>query len=340
MKLCVFAYSRKGCETARRVLSAIGQGQECRAFTMEKFGEAGFEPIGKPSKDFYGPLFHWAQAMVFVGACGIAVREIAPHVRDKRSDPAVLSVDELGQFVIPLLSGHIGGANELAAELAQKLGATPVITTATDINHKFSVDAWAARHGFAIDNMHAAKSISAAILERPVPLCSDFALVGALPRGVISGDSGDLGICLSWEQKKPFGESLLLVPRVLHLGIGCRRGTGAEDIEKAVKQVLAEHRIHKKALKTVASIDLKQNEEGLLEFCRRWELPVRFYTAQELQQAEGDFSPSDFVRSVTGVDNVCERAALLGAEKIIVKKTVSNGVTVAVAEEHLEVRFE
>lgn len=338
MKVAVFAYSRQGCRTARKVMAHFA-GHEVRAYTMERFGEAGFDHIRRPSKPFYEPIFHWADAMVFVGAVGIAVREVAPFVRDKRTDPAVVSMDELATYVVPLLSGHIGGANDLAKELAQVVGGTPVITTATDINHKFSVDAWAARHGLAITNMHEAKMVSAHILENPVPLVSRYPIVTELPAGVVAGDAGDIGICISVFREKPFDHTLLLVPPVLRLGIGCRRGTPAEAIAEAVDLVLKEHNIHPKAVKQAASIDLKADEEGLLAFCRQRELPVMFHSAETLQALEGDFTPSELVKQVTGVDNVCERAAMVGADRLLVKKTAHNGVTVAVAEEKWEVRF-
>lgn len=339
MKATVFAYSRQGCRTARQVMEYFGD-DEVRAYTMERFSEEGFGVIGKPSKSFYGELFAWADAMVFVGSCGIAVREIAPHVHDKRTDPAVISIDELGKFVIPLLSGHIGGANELALKLAKHLDSVPVITTATDINRKFSVDAWAARQGFVIGSMQMAKTVSASILERPVCLTSDFPVVTDLPSGVIAGESGDIGICISCEKKDPFEQTLRLIPKILHLGIGCRRGTECGVIREAVEAVFAEYGIDRRAVKCVASIDLKANEQGLLEFCRENEWPVFFYNSDELWAVNGEFTPSAFVKSVTGVDNVCERSALIGAERVIVRKTVRNGVTVAVAEEKLEVRFE
>ncbi len=339
MKVAVFAYSRQGCKIARRVREHFS-GEELRAYTMERFQEPGFEPIQRPSGPFYGPLFAWADAMVFVGACGIAVREIAPHVRSKLTDPAVVSIDELGRFVIPLLSGHIGGANELAKEIAGALAATPVLTTATDINEKLSVDAWAARQGLALTDLQAAKAVSAAILEGPVPLMSDFPIVTALPGGVVMGESGAVGICISCEKKKPFDKTLLLTPPVLHLGIGCRRGTSAEAIREAVEQVLNERGLHRKAVKCVCSIDLKADEAGLLGFCEENQWPVRFYTADALRAVPGDFTPSERVLRVTGVDNVCERSAMLGAEKLLVRKTIHHGVTIAVAAEHWEVRFE
>ena len=338
MKLALFCYSRRGRDTAQRVLTLFPD-WEVRKFAPERYAEEGFEALQRPPRPFYGELFPWADAMVFVGACGIAVREIAPHVRNKATDPAVVSIDELGQFVIPLLSGHIGGANALARRLAKALGATAVVTTATDINGRFSVDDWAARNGWAISSLAAAKDYSAAILERDLPLVSDFPISGELPEGTYIGDTGDLGLLLSWYDRSPFTRTLRLIPRTLHLGLGCRRGTPAEAIRAAVNGVLEREGIDPRAIKCAASIDLKQDEEGLLAFCAERKLPVEFHTAEALRALPGDFTPSELVRKVTGVDNVCERAALMGAETILVRKQAAGGVTVALAAEKTEVRF-
>ncbi len=338
MNVAVFAYSRTGCETARRAIACFPDAV-CRAYTMERFLAEGFLALQKPSEPFYGECFAWADALIFVGACGIAVREIAPHVRSKVADPAVLCLDERASFVIPLLSGHIGGANALAAQLAAQLGAVPVITTATDVNRRFSVDAWAAEQGFAISDMKTAKAISAAILEKDVGICSDFPVVTDYPAGTVPAESGEIGICISCRNKAPFETTLRLIPPILHLGIGCRKGIAAEAVAAAVDAVLREHGIDRRAVKCAASIDLKQEERGLLEFCERRALPIRFYPAETLREVAGEFSSSGFVESITGVDNVCERAALLGAETLLVKKTAIDGVTVAVAAETLEVRF-
>ena len=338
MKIAVFAYSRQGCKTARRAIEYFA-GHEIQAYTMARFEEPGFGSITRPSKPFYGPIFERVDAMVFVGSVGIAVREIAPHVRDKATDPAVLAIDELGEFVIPILSGHIGGANDLALELANALDATPVITTATDINKRFSVDAWAARNGYGIASLSRAKAVSAAILEQDVPLCCDYPITTTLPNGVKTGNSGEVGISISVYRDEPFVRTLRLIPKALHLGIGCRKGTPVDTIREAVDEVLKAHNIDRRAIKCAASIDLKAEESGLLAFCQEWKLPVTFYSAEELKAVPGEFTPSAFVQSITGVDNVCERAALIGAEKLIVKKTARNGVTVALAQEHWEVHF-
>lgn len=340
MRLAVFAFSRQGLRTARRVREALeGAGDVCRTFAPERLTEEDVTAVTPPLAAFMGPLFQEMDALIFVGSCGIAVRAVAPHVRDKRTDPAVVVTDELARFVIPLLSGHIGGANALAVRLAEALGATAAVTTATDVNGRWSVDAWAAENGLTISDMKAAKAVSAAILEGPVPLASDLPVAGELPPGLMRGERGELGVCVSWRRICPFDHTLGLIPRVVRLGIGCRRGVGAEAIGRLVDQVLEENGIYPAAVKQVCTIDLKKDEPGLLEFCRERGWPLEWFSAEELRQVRGDFTPSDFVRSVTGVDNVCERAALARGETLIVKKTARDGVTVAAAAEHWEVRF-
>lgn len=337
MKLTLFAYSRRGCATARRIMAVL-PGDWC-ACAPERLAEPDFTPMPKGAAALYGQRFADSDALIFVGSCGIAVREIAPWVRSKCTDPAVLCVDERGGFVIPLLSGHIGGANALARRLAAALQATAVITTATDINGRFSADAWAAENGMIIDDMAAAKAVSAAILEGDVPLKSDFPLASDLPAGTVPGERGPLGIYVTCTTARPFDRTLRLIPRCLHLGIGCRRGTESGAIAAAVDGALSQSGLDPRAVKDASSIDLKAEEPGLLAFCRSRDWPVRFYSAGELEQVPGDFTPSDFVRSVTGVDNVCERAALAGGGRLIVRKTAADGVTVAVALEETEVRF-
>ena len=143
MKIAVFAYTRAGCRTAGRVCRALPEAERC-CYAPPRLEAPGFAAL---DAGVYGEAFANMDALIFVGACGVAVRSIAPFVRDKKTDPAVLCLDERASFVIPLLSGHIGGANALAARLAGALGAAAVITTATDVNGKFAVDAWAAQNG-------------------------------------------------------------------------------------------------------------------------------------------------------------------------------------------------
>ncbi|MCF0150112.1 MAG: cobalt-precorrin 5A hydrolase [Firmicutes bacterium] len=335
MRASIFAYTKAGCALALSVAQQLPAA--CRLYAAERLAEPPFAPESQAALE---KAFAEDDLLIFVGACGIAVRKIAPYIKSKTTDPAVLCIDETGRFVIPLLSGHIGGANDYARQLAERLGATAVVTTATDRNGRFSCDAWAAKQGYVIDGMNEAKAVSAAILEEDIPLACRLPVISPLPGGLVRKDEGPVGIYIGYRDCRPFETTLRLVPRALHLGIGCRKGTGKEAIEEAVREAFQEHGLLLCAVKWAASIDLKKEEEGLLSFCKEQGLPLQFYSAEQLLQVPGDFTPSEFVQKITGVDNVCERAALLGAEQLIVKKTAKNGVTVAVAAERTEVSFE
>ena len=331
-RAAILYFTERGEATANKIEAAVRSDYEI-SLHRPRGGE----------KKVVEPLFPVVDAIIFVGACGIAVRAIAPFVKNKLSDPGVIVVDELGLQAISLLSGHIGGANELTRRIAASIGAIPVITTATDINRRFTADEWAKNNGLAIASMQAAKRFAAEILRRDVPVYSDFPIEGKLTGGLFRADQGKTGLVISCRKREIFDDPLILIPKKLHLGIGCKRGTSMEKIRAAVLQVLDETGIYMKAIAGAASIDVKQDEEGLLEFCKAWKLPVRFYSADELLAVQGDFSASAFVKSTVGVDNVCERAAVKAAgenAKLIVKKNSLDGVTVALAREEWSVCFE
>ena len=324
----ILAFSRRGMETAGRIARALEGEYETECLRPE----GNLRPLVEAR-------FPVSDALVFVGPCGIAVRAIAPFLKGKTRDPAVIVSDETGKWVISLLSGHIGGANALALRIARAIGAQPVITTATDVNKRFSVDAWATKAGLSIGSMDLAKRFSAAILERDLPLCSDFPVEGPPPAGVFWGDSGALGAAVSCLKKNPFEETLCLVPQKLHLGVGCRRGTP----RSAFEEILSALPIHPEAVCSVASIDVKRDEQGLLDFCAAHNWGARFYPAARLMALGGEFTGSDFVQKTVGVDNVCERAAMASAgpgAKLILRKTISGGVTMAAATEDWRVCFE
>ena len=261
-----------------------------------------------------GGLDGWTQehfqpgnALIFVGAVGIAVRAIAPYTKNKTADPAVVVVDEMGRFAIPLLSGHLGGANDLAGKIAAVCGAVPVITTATDLHGLFAVDQWAKRQNCAILNPKGIKKVSGALLAGGrVEICSPWPVAGEPPEGV----------------------SLRLMPRIAVLGVGCKQGTSRGALEAA----FAALPVHPASFCKVCTIDLKQNEPGLLAFCRAHDLELETFSAAQLGAVTGEFSASEFVEQVTGVDNVCERAAVLGSGgTLCLKKRAGDGVTMAVA---------
>ena len=276
---------------------------------------------------------HFAQdeALIFVGAVGIAVRAIAPHCRSKATDPAVVVVDEGGNFAVPLLSGHLGGANALARALAKACGAVPVITTATDVNGLFAVDLWAKAQNCAVLEPERIKHVSGALLAgQTVRYWSPWPVAGETPAGVKKADApeaADFALTLT-----PQGEALHLVPRIGVLGVGCRRGTTARQLEEAFAAFCAASGLSPAAVCAAASIDLKKDEPGLAAFCKAHGWPITFYPADELRAVPGQFTPSAFVASVTGVDNVCERSAVKASGgMLLLPKTAGGGVTLALA---------
>lgn len=276
---------------------------------------------------------HFAQdeALIFVGAVGIAVRAIAPYCRSKAADPAVVVVDEGGNFAVPLLSGHLGGANALARALAKACGAVPVITTATDVNGLFAVDLWAKAQNCAVLELERIKRVSGALLAgQTVRYWSQWPVAGETPAGVEKTDApeaADFALTLT-----PQGGALHLVPRIGVLGVGCRRGTTAQQLEEAFAVFCAASGLSPAAVCAAASIDLKKDEPGLAAFCKAHGWPITFYPADELRAVPGQFTPSAFVASVTGVDNVCERSAVKASGgTLLLPKTAGGGVTLALA---------
>lgn len=311
----------------------------CEGFAPERFcGGNSLKPLNNSVSEWAKAHFKTGDALVFIGAAGIAVRAAAPHLRDKQHDPAVISLDERGNYIIPLLSGHLGGANRLAREIAALTGGIAVISTATDVNGCWAPDLWASENGYAVADIAKIKHISAAVLEgKPVGFDCDFPVSGDLP--FAPDDYAKTGICISLEKREKFAQTLWLIPKCLTLGIGCRKHTAPEALEDAVLDLLTEHRFPVESIGAVATVTLKENEPAILEFCDKYRIPMRVYTAEELKAVPGEFSSSQRVLQVTGVDNVCERAAVLAGGGLIVQKTAKNGVTLAVAKQNWRVLF-
>ncbi|MDO4270840.1 MAG: cobalamin biosynthesis protein [Eubacteriales bacterium] len=333
------SFTDRGAETLARIAALLGD------MRVERYART-VDPslAGTFLSRFAQQAMCDSDLVVFVGAAGIAVRAVAPCLAGKAFDPAVLVVDEAGKFVIPLLSGHLGGANELARRLADGLGATAVITTATDGRNVFAVDSWAKAHGCAVLDPENIKYVSGALLRgETAGLRSAFPVDGRLPAQVSLDAAAESGIFIGFDRTAaPFAHTLHLAPRVVHLGVGCRRGAARETIERAVQGALQTAGVPPEAICAAASVDLKRDEAGLLLFCGARGLPLGFYAADELQKAAGDFAASDFVRETVGADNVCERAAFLssGGGQRLLGKTARDGVTVALYAENWRARFD
>jgi cobalt-precorrin 5A hydrolase len=288
-----------------------------------------------------GEIFNEYDALVFVCASGIAVRMTAPFLVSKQTDPAVIVIGEQGTHVIPVLSGHIGGANAFAELIAEKIGAEAVITTATDTGGRFSPDSFAVANDLIITDFIAAKKIAAAVLEdKKIGFKCDHSFTD-LPDDLILSDNTEYGIIVGdTTVPSPYSTALYLPPKNIVIGIGCKKGTPADNIFAAVRKAFSESGISPARICRAASIDLKADEAGLIEYCHNTGVSLVTYSADELINVEGDFTKSEFVRSVTGVDNVCERSAVLcSGGKLVIHKTALNGVTVAAAEMPVEIDF-
>lgn len=265
-------------------------------------------PVDRPDsvRAWAEEWFHKADALLFIGAAGIAVRAVAPHIVSKQSDPAVAVMDEKGQHVISLLSGHLGGANRWAATLAEKTGAKPVITTATDLNDLLAIDVWAKDNGCAIENIGAVKYVSSKALRRET-----------------------VGVMITERVMiPPFPVTLTLRPRTLVVGTGCKKGTDPEAYEQRFLEFLHRCAVSPLSVAKVAGVDIKKDEEAIVRLCTRYGWPFETFSVEALRAAEGIFSSSPFVQKTLGVDNVCERAAkLAGGQRMLMGKTAYEGIT-------------
>lgn len=340
MKVLIFAFSKQGYALMKKIEEKWKEPEivcrvKCRS--MADISEK------KSIRECVGEYYENTDAIVFIGAAGIAVRSIAPFIKHKSADPAVVVIDETGKFCISLLSGHMGGGNELAEKIACMIGAVPVITTATDRAGKFAVDDFARKNNMAVLSWDMAKKISAGILEdKKAGIISDFDIEGEMPRELFmaEGNENSFVINISYGDNEKGDNVLQLVPRVIRAGIGCRKGVTEKEIEDAVLKCFNENNIRIEALSDIASVDIKKEERGIKEFALKMGIPFVTYSAEKLKKVKGEFSQSDFVESVTGVSNVCERSAAAQGGKLISRKKVYGRVTVALAEKKERYCFE
>ena len=365
-QIAIAGFTANGCVLAQKIANEL---EGARAWAprriAEEAGLPGFNSVGTWAGEAFA---QGCDGIVFVGACGIAVRAMAPYVTSKMHDPAVVCVDEAGTWAISLLSGHVGGANDLARRIARIVGAASVVTTATDVRGVFAIDEWAARRGLVIANPQLIKCVSGALLEGGhvgVRVGRQVSLTGELPAGFVreecaggtdnagsTNDAGDI------RKPCPAGaahdsadashvlhahvrigpelprendpDTLHLITRNAVVGVGCRRDCEPATLQDSVEAALAGLGLAPEAVSTLATIDLKAAEPAVVELAAKHGWRLRTFSAQALAAQGGDFASSEFVRTHVGVDNVCERVlACCGAVRIL-NKQAHQGTTVAV----------
>lgn len=364
LKVSIISFTRYGAGLSLR-LKDICIGNNCivNVYTAKSdISCDGIVNITCTLKEWTGIHFKEDDIIIFTGACGIAVRSIAPFVESKCSDPAVIVIDDMGGNVISLLSGHLGRANEWTRIIAAGINANPVITTSSDIHKKIAIDLFAAQNNLYIDNMETAKKIQAAVIEgKNIMVYCDAEIKGNIPGNFYinkvpvssvcnnTGNNSIYAIVISpFTSFKKQGilnskdnAVLHLVPKVITIGTGCRKSKTYNEVNSFIREALKSADISVHAVSDIATIDIKKNETGILQLAEKNKWQLSFYSAAQLNTVTDSASFSGFVQEVTGTGNVCERAALFpqGEKKLILKKQAGNGITVAAAIKKWSVDF-
>lgn len=341
----IVAVSRQGVEKALEVSERIPE-KAPDIFTMEKYAVSGTQLIHGKIGDFFGTLMADYDTVLCIMATGIVVRSIAPHLGHKSKDPGILVMDPEGRYVISLLSGHLGHANENAIYLAKRMDAQPVITTGTDVKGSMAVDVLAEKLGCTIADFTAAKDVTALILDdEPVAVVNEEHcdttglvfppnLVFAEKQEALSGSySGYVVTSLSdpfiWPVQKPVVQ---IVPEKIVIGIGCRRDTEAARIEEAVRQALASLGLHPLSVKAFATIGLKADEKGIHAVCKAFDAELKVVPDDFVKMVQSRFEGSDFVFKTTGLYAVSEPCGYVasGFGECLLEKQKCGGITLSV----------
>jgi cobalt-precorrin 5A hydrolase/precorrin-3B C17-methyltransferase len=317
--IAIFYLNNKGLKLANEIFQFFPHAKVCK-FSLDEVKRS----------------WEHSSALLFIMATGIVVRTIAPLIKNKKEDPAVLVIDEEGKHVIPLLGGHQARANELATTLATLINATPVITTSSDINNLPALDLWIERCQLFIQNPSILPKIMSKFIENrkiQIYINSDLIRVPIFPDHFQIVKEVEIADIIITNKKLELNEEqLILIPRNLVVGLGFHDWVTSNEIEEAVKKVFTDEGLYFEALKGVATLEKKAKNEALQEFSRKYGLRVFSYTPQELREVKGlSFSP--IVERAVGVSSVCEQSAILASQgRLIVPKRVFKDITIAVAE--------
>ena len=331
--IAIVSITKNGNNLAEKVSQALGGAD---LFTLEKWRKNDFKAIEGGVSGFSNTLFAQYSRLIYIMATGVVVRSIAPLLTDKTKDPAVVVMDEQGHNVIALLSGHLGGANELAQKIASELGANPVITTASDVNHLPSVDMLAKAHHLVIDSMTDAKTVTAQLVNgEPVALIDPYHIVAET--APFSDDNLSKGAILvsnkaHIQTEKPTAR---LIVKNIVLGLGCRKGVDPKLMMQFIADTCKGLNIDMRAIKTIASASVKSEEEAIWKASEALNCAIKFYDVDTLKTVDHLFEGSTFVLGKIGVKSVSATSAYVaGAKKgrFLALKNIRQGITLSVFE--------
>jgi len=336
-RTAIYALTTQGCRLGIRLAESLAGDLYLPRALAEDYGGSPFDRI----VDLLEETFPLYKNHVFITAVAIAVRAVAPLLRSKVEDPAVVAMDHHGRHVVSVLSGHLGGANRLAREVAALTNGVPVITTATDTEGLEAIDLLAVQEGFSIGNHRAIKAVNKGLLNgEPLQLYDPEKRLGEAWGRIDwspikeegEWDPARSSVWVTWKKVSASPKRLVLHPPVLVAGIGCNRGTDAGEILSLLESTFLHHSLSLSSLRCMATIEEKKGEEGIIGSARHLNVPLFFFESSRLRDVEVP-NPSVTVKKHMGVSSVCEAAALLkaGAKTILVPKTRSRNATLAVA---------
>ncbi|WP_099189800.1 cobalt-precorrin 5A hydrolase [Tepidibacter mesophilus] len=329
----VIALTSNGKKLALNIKKYI----ECDVYVNNKILCDNTMSIKGKFKEFVGDIFYKYEYLIFIMATGIVVRSICPYIKDKTQDPAIIVMDEMGKNVISLLSGHIGGANEMTIKLSEHLNSNPVITTATDVNNKSSLDMIIKKIDAHIDDFKEnVKRVNSYLVEgKKVGIYMD-GYYDIDTRGFVlindKNNIDDVDTLVYITNKKNIDikhkDIIKITPKNIVLSVGCRRDTDSNFMYESFKDFLDKENIDKDAIKIVGSVDLKKDEKAIIDLANKLGVRFEIVSREEILKVEDKFEKSEFVKKSIGVYSVVEPVSyILSGENLIVNKTKYKGIT-------------
>ena len=277
--------------------------------------------------------------IIFISATGIATRLIAPHIEHKTKDPAIIVIDDLGRYVISLLSGHLGGANDIAKYIGEKINGLPIITTASDSRGFQSIDIFAKDNNYYMENMKSITKLAAMMVDnKKIGFYSEEKAIIDYPKLEILQDLNNIEdidgiIMVSSKKIKLDIPYTILRPKNINIGIGCRKGIEGDRIIEAIEEILDKLQLSNKSIKSIGTVEVKKKEQGIIEASKHYNCPLKIFSIEEIKAVEDNFEKSQFVKNTIGVFSVAEPCAYLLGGKFISMKTKHNGITISITKE-------
>lgn len=324
MNVAIFALTKQAIKKALEIKEHF---ENSKIYVLKKFTQENCISMERGFLETVKKSFNEDKLLVFIMASGIVVRTISKFLKAKDKDPAVLLCDERGKFVISLLSGHLGGANDFAKNLSEKISAVPIITTASDVSGTIALDTLASYLKAELESLETAKNLTSLIV-------NGNKISINLPKNIGINQKNSEGIVLISNKKKI--EFSQIIPQNIIIGVGCRRGISRERVINAVYSLVNEYNLHIKSIKCFATVDIKKDELGILECANYFNRKLKIISREDIKEVENQFSASDFVKKTIGVSSVAEPCAYLGSNKrglLLSNKRTFNGITLAIWEE-------